>query len=237
MKKKTFAVSASKWLVRAFAAAALLLAAPPVGVSGELDFAKPSKLIPIIFVHGGSGSGAQFESQAMRFESNGYPASHIAVLEYDSSAIGTILPDVLARLDALIAETLANTGATQVDLMGHSLGTFVSQTYLSTPARAAKVAHYVNMDGAPAAAPPGGVLALATSGIARAPLQRSATRRSVMAGAVAGSYLDVHFAFSDGRRPLDYFALVACFVLWQASYAALHHLTPWRALEARHATP
>lgn len=116
---------------------------------------------PIIFVHGGSGSGAQFESQAMRFTSNGYPADHIAVLEYDSSSINDILPDVLASLDDLIADLQAETGAAQVDLMGHSLGTFVSQEYLSTPARAANVAHYVNIDGRTADAPPGGVPTLA----------------------------------------------------------------------------
>ena len=122
--------------------------------------AKP-KLNPIIFVHGGSGSAAQFESQAMRFASNGYPHRYITALEYDSSSIGDILPDVLAELDALIAELQAQTGRAQVDLLGHSLGTFVSQSYLATPARAANVAHYVNIDGASAAAPPGGVPTLA----------------------------------------------------------------------------
>ncbi|HVP13994.1 MAG TPA: alpha/beta fold hydrolase, partial [Terriglobales bacterium] len=108
---------------------------------------------PIIFVHGASGSGAQFESQAMRFESNGYPTNFIRVLEYDSSVPLTNpanLAVVHAALDALIAELQAETGAHQVDLMGHSLGTFVSQSYLSTPARAANVAHYVNIDGATA---------------------------------------------------------------------------------------
>ena len=39
---------------------------------------------PMIFVHGGSGVGAQFESQSQRFESNGYPADYVKVLEYDS---------------------------------------------------------------------------------------------------------------------------------------------------------
>ena len=156
--RKKFA-SASVWLVSALAVAGMLLAAPLAGATG--GFAKPPKPNPIIFVHGGSGSGAQFESQAMRFTSNGYPSSHIAVLEYDSSAIGTILPDVLARLDALIAELQASTGAAQVDLMGHSLGTTVSHAYLATPERAAKVAHYVNIDGRTAASPPGGVPTLA----------------------------------------------------------------------------
>ena len=103
---------------------------------------------PMIFVHGGSGSGAQFESQAMRFTSNGYPQNYIAVLEYDSSSYATILNQIYANLDQLIADLLKETGADQVDLLGHSLGTFVSYGYLtSSPARAAKVAHYVNIDG------------------------------------------------------------------------------------------
>jgi pimeloyl-ACP methyl ester carboxylesterase len=123
-------------------------------------WAKPG-INPVIFVHGGSGSGAQFESQAMRFASNGYPHRYVRVLEYDSSAIGDILPDVHLELDALIAELQAETGRAQVDLLGHSLGTFVSQSYLASPARAANVAHYVNIDGASADAPPGGVPTLA----------------------------------------------------------------------------
>jgi hypothetical protein len=103
---------------------------------------------PIIFVHGGSGSGAQFESQAMRFTSNGYPQNYINVLEYDSSSYATILNEIYGNLDLLIADLLKKTGADKVDLLGHSLGTFVSYGYLtSSPARAAKVAHYVNIDG------------------------------------------------------------------------------------------
>lgn len=137
----------------------VLFALAALCVAGAAS-AKP-KLNPIIFVHGGSGSVAQFESQAMRFASNGYPVAYIRGLEYDSSSIGDILADVHLELDALIAELQAETGRDQVDLLGHSLGTFVSQTYLASPARAANVAHYVNIDGASADAPPGGVPTLA----------------------------------------------------------------------------
>ena len=89
----------------------------------------------MIFVHGGFGSGGQFESQAMRFATNGYPDSHLAALEYDSTFGLQSFDDVLASLEELVAELQASTGAEQVDLMGHSLGTRVSQMYL--PARAA----------------------------------------------------------------------------------------------------
>jgi pimeloyl-ACP methyl ester carboxylesterase len=137
-----------------------ILSTLAVVLAAQVAAAKPP-LDPIIFVHGGSGSAAQFESQAMRFASNGYPHRYIRALEYDSSSIGDILPAVHAELDALIAELQADTGRGQVDLLGHSLGTFVSQTYLASPARAANVAHYVNIDGRSADAPPGGVPTLA----------------------------------------------------------------------------
>jgi pimeloyl-ACP methyl ester carboxylesterase len=120
---------------------------------------------PVIFVHGGSGSGAQFDTQALRLMSNGYPADRIAVHEYDSTFGTNTMEEVWAGLDELIAELLRETGADGVDLLGHSLGTTVSQGYLtSSPERAASVAHYVNIDGRTAASPPGGVDTLAVWG-------------------------------------------------------------------------
>ena len=116
---------------------------------------------PIIFVHGGAGSAQQFESQAMRFTSNGYPPNYIAVLEYDSTFTIENMTNVWARLDNLIDSILEETGADKVDLIGHSLGTAVCQGYLAFPARAAKVAHYVNIDGRTATSLPGGVPTLA----------------------------------------------------------------------------
>ena len=116
---------------------------------------------PIIFVHGGAGSGSQFESQAMRFTSNGYPQDYINVHEYDSRFSIETMTDVLNRLDQLIANLKQKFGVDQVDILGHSLGTTVMHTYLATPARAANVAHYVNIDGRTGTALPGGVPTLA----------------------------------------------------------------------------
>src|ERR1700761_3043003 len=85
---------------------------------------------PIIFVHGFEGSGAQFESQALRLESNGYPKSYIAVLEYDSLLFASALQNgssttaqeqpLFAQLDQLIAHMKAITHRPQVDLLAHS---------------------------------------------------------------------------------------------------------------------
>lgn len=126
--------------------------------------------LPVIFIHGGAGSASQFESQAQRFRANGYPAGHIAAFEYDSSAVSADPTNAALRVEreqkinALIDELLLSTGAEKVNLLGHSLGTAVSQMYLAEPANAAKVAHYVNIDGRSADAPPGGVPTLAIWG-------------------------------------------------------------------------
>jgi pimeloyl-ACP methyl ester carboxylesterase len=152
-------------------AAALALLAPvpaAAAAAGEPGHDRPPATAlprPLIFVHGGGGSAAQFESQAMRFSSNGYPDDRLAVHEYDSTFGLNTIDQVWAGLDALIADKLAATGADRVDLAGHSLGTTVLQGYLaSSPERAARVAHYVNIDGRTAAALPGGVPTLAVWG-------------------------------------------------------------------------
>jgi pimeloyl-ACP methyl ester carboxylesterase len=120
---------------------------------------------PVIFVHGFAGSGAQFETQARRFASNGYPAEYVEAHEYDSLFTVETVDEVFARLDQRIARLLDRTGADRVDLLAHSLGTRLVQDYLrSSPERAALVAHYVNLDGATATEPPGGVPTLAVWG-------------------------------------------------------------------------
>jgi pimeloyl-ACP methyl ester carboxylesterase len=115
-------------------------------------------------VHGFSGSAQQYETQAKRFASNGYPEDIVDAHDYDSTFATESIATVFARLDQRITRLLADTGADKVDLVGHSLGTFLSQSYLANPTRAARVAHYVNLDGATAAAPPGGVPTLAIWG-------------------------------------------------------------------------
>jgi hypothetical protein len=123
--------------------AGLLLTASTSAHNGHRDRA----FNPIVFIHGGSGSGGQFESQAMRFASNLYPLEYIHVLEYDSRFTIETMDDVWTRLDRLIAEIQEETGADQIDLIGHSYGGFVSYGYLeSSTDRAMKIARYVSLD-------------------------------------------------------------------------------------------
>jgi pimeloyl-ACP methyl ester carboxylesterase len=135
---------------------ATLLAAPPA-LAGH-----PGTRLPIVFVHGNSGSAQQFETQFQRFAANGYPDRLLFAYEYDTSVADNTA--AVADLAPFIDGVLARTGARQVLLAAHSRGTAVSHTYLADPAHAAEVAKYVNLDGRSADAPPGGVPTLAEWG-------------------------------------------------------------------------
>jgi hypothetical protein len=109
------------------------------------------KYNPILFVHGIEGSGAQFESQNMRFMSNGYPASYFDEVDYNSTRAVADKSEVHQQIDAAIAGLKQRTGKPQVDVVAHSLGTSVMYDYLTSGATAAQrkanVAHYINVDG------------------------------------------------------------------------------------------
>src|SRR4051812_37573857 len=117
---------------------------------GHAAAAQP-KRHPALFVHGIEGTGAQFESQALRFTSNGYPHGWIDEVDYDSTRATGDKSEVHEQMDAKIAELKRRTGAKKVDLVGHSLGTIVSYDYLTDSEkgaeRRASIAHYVNIDG------------------------------------------------------------------------------------------
>src|SRR5947209_20397756 len=73
-----------RFIVSALAGAVLVLS----GASAA-DAASSFRQNPIVFVHGIEGSGAQFESQKMRFMSNGYPERWIDEVDYSSTrAVG-----------------------------------------------------------------------------------------------------------------------------------------------------
>ena len=143
---------------RAWAAVASAVVATSV-IAGSVAASSPvqatEELAPIVFVHGQSGSAQQYETQAMRFASNGYPQDLLYAFEYDTS-VGT---NPLAALDAFLDDVLDETGASQVNAIGHSRGTSVWTEYLTNAAFDGpnKVARYVNIDGRTLPDLPGGV--------------------------------------------------------------------------------
>ena len=131
-------------LLAALAGGALSLSAAPA--AGAL-----TSKHPILFVHGIEGSGAQFESQAMRFEGNGYAVPWIDEVDYNSTRAVGDKSEVDQQIDNAIAALKQRTGRSQVDVVAHSLGTSVMYDYLTNGAMAAQrranVAHYINVDG------------------------------------------------------------------------------------------
>jgi pimeloyl-ACP methyl ester carboxylesterase len=101
--------------------------------------------LPIVFIHGFAGSAQQYQSQAIRFAMNGYPADRIRAYEHDGA--GLDIAGYVAGADALIDQVRAEYKVSQVFLVGHSRGTSVSSQYLSDATRARKIAKYVSLDG------------------------------------------------------------------------------------------
>jgi hypothetical protein len=133
------------------AAAALVLVVVGLLFAGSTGQAQAFDQNPILFVHGIEGSGGQFESQAMRFMSNGYPADWIDTVDYNSTRAVGDKTEVNQQIDDKIAELKQRTGKSQVDVVAHSLGTTVMNAYLTDATngaqRRANVSHYINVDG------------------------------------------------------------------------------------------
>src|SRR5205809_7354155 len=104
---------------------------------------------PILFVHGIEGSGAQFESQKLRFMSNGYPNRWIDEVDYNSTRAVSDKSEVDQQIDDAIAALKRRTGRSKVDVVAHSLGTSVMYDYLTNGATAAQrranAAHSLNV--------------------------------------------------------------------------------------------
>jgi Lipase C-terminal domain/AF_1763-like, C-terminal domain/Lipase (class 2) len=158
MRGEVVAANPAKKAVRA--AVALLCAAFAVGVVTLVGAPRASassgaiyKRRPILFVHGVLSNGGNFESQVMRFESNGYRKGWVETISYDSLAAAgeEYNGEVEEQIEKAIAKLKERTGASQVDLIGHSEGTKVIYHYLTESLKAAEhdqtVAAYVNIDG------------------------------------------------------------------------------------------
>jgi pimeloyl-ACP methyl ester carboxylesterase len=144
-----------KMLVTGLAALLLVFTLGGCSDNNNNNSSSKAQVMPIVFVHGQSGSAQQFETQAMRFTSNDYPRDMLYAFEYDTSL--EINP--IGDLDDFIDGVLAATGAQQVYAIGHSRGTSVWTAYLDSADFSGpdKVAKYVNIDGRSPQELPGGV--------------------------------------------------------------------------------
>ena len=136
-----------RYLACALVAGAVALAAAPAA------FGSTFERRPVLFVHGVESAGSNFASQAMRFESNGYPHGWVEELDYNSlgAAAENYNGEVEEQIEKAIEGLKQRSGKSQVDVVGHSEGTKVMYHYLAESPKAeehrASVAAYVNLDG------------------------------------------------------------------------------------------
>lgn len=108
------------------------------------DLGPEKEMMPLVMAHGFLASGDTYELQFLRFASNGYPMNMMYTYEWNTLGARDNSNELL---DAFIDEVLAKTGKTQVDLAGHSAGSFLVYDYCSNPERAKKVRNVVLLAG------------------------------------------------------------------------------------------
>ncbi|MGH7732916.1 MAG: hypothetical protein ACREOE_04220, partial [Gemmatimonadales bacterium] len=120
---------------------------------------------PLVFVHGTYSSGTDIEHMAALLGSNGFCQDRIVAIDYDSvtasptftgggvdspglDCTGSNTPAGCGKIDRAVDALLAKFPQfKQVDLAGHSQGTFHCGAYLK--AHPDKIAHYINFSGVP----------------------------------------------------------------------------------------
>ncbi|GAA2494814.1 triacylglycerol lipase [Streptomyces gobitricini] len=134
----------SRVTAAATAACALLAVQAPAPAQASDSSRFHSGSNPVLFVHGYNGDGSNWNTMADRFESDGWPSSHLRQWTYDSRRSNTVTADqVSTEVDRLLAAT----GATRVDIVSHSMGGLSSRYYLKNLDGTTKVDAWVSLGG------------------------------------------------------------------------------------------
>lgn len=120
--------------------AALVAVLAPVSVP-----AAHAARTPVVFVHGYTGSASNWTTAMSVFRAGGYSSSELYAYEYNSYGDNRVNAQGLATF---VNNVLAKTGASQVDIVNHSMGGLVSLWYLHELGGAAKTRHLASIAGA-----------------------------------------------------------------------------------------
>ena len=102
-----------------------------------------TSLRPVVFVHGFLASGDTWSNAVHSFQQAGYCTNRLYAFDWNSVGGNGKRTDSL--LHQFIAQILTQTGASQVDLVGHSAGGGLGRSYLKDSTRAKSIAHYVHI--------------------------------------------------------------------------------------------
>ncbi|MEV4510640.1 alpha/beta fold hydrolase [Dactylosporangium sp. NPDC049525] len=97
------------------------------------------------FVHGYTGSASNWVTAQSVFRAAGYGSSELFAYEYNSYGSNIANAQGLA---SFVSRVKAPTGASQVDIVNHSMGGLVSLWYLKQLRGTANVAHLASLAGA-----------------------------------------------------------------------------------------
>ena len=99
---------------------------------------------PVLFVHGFNSDGSIWSPMMNRFKQDGWTDAQLFSWSYDSFKSNAVTADLLRqKVDAILAQT----GATQVDIVSHSMGALSSRYYLKNLGGTAKVDAWVSLGG------------------------------------------------------------------------------------------
>ncbi|TDQ00845.1 esterase/lipase family protein [Labedaea rhizosphaerae] len=119
------------------AVAALVLA--PVGTAHAAGHT------PVVFVHGYSGNSSNWTTAEAVFAARGYSANEMYGFNYNWAGSNKTSA---AALSAYVDNVLRTTGASQVDIVNHSMGGLVSDWYIKQLGGQPKVRHLASIAGA-----------------------------------------------------------------------------------------
>jgi triacylglycerol lipase len=105
----------------------------------------PPAHTPILFVHGWNSSASVWTTMIGRFKTDGWQTSELASFSYNTSASNVTTAGIIAgKVDSIRTAT----GATQVVIIGHSMGTLSARYYIKNLGGDQKVAALVSLAGA-----------------------------------------------------------------------------------------
>lgn len=99
---------------------------------------------PIVFVHGLSSSSSSWDDWVADFEADGYSSSQLFAWSYDWTQSNVTTARQLATE---VKSVLAQTGASKVDIVGHSMGPLSARYYLKNLGGTSYVDHFVSVAG------------------------------------------------------------------------------------------
>ncbi|MFJ8085388.1 alpha/beta fold hydrolase [Streptomyces sp. NPDC096205] len=99
---------------------------------------------PVLFVHGWGGTGARWDTMVDWFKADGWPDDYLHTWTYDFHQTNlNTAKEIAAEVDKLLAAT----GASQVDIVSHSMGGVSSRWYLKYLGGSPKVESWVSLGG------------------------------------------------------------------------------------------